>query len=545
MTKSVLAIAAAAAFALAAGNARAVEVQLINLDAGSGTGLDDPAPRAPQGGNPGVTLGEQRRIVYQFAADLWSAVLRGNVPVRVTATFVPQTCTATSAVLGSAGATRVFRDFAGAVPATWYSAAATKGITGVDVTAALNPNNDVASQFNSLIGTDPNCLGGRSWYYGLDGNTPPGDINFLNVVTHEIGHGLGFQGFESLASGAFFAGFPSIYGRFAFDNVIGASIANLPTNLDRALAMRRDGALVWAGPNVTAQVPLRLDNRVEVRANAPAAVAGFYARENAAFGPAAVPSNFGGNVALVDDGTGATASLGCNALVNAAAIAGRIALVDRGVCGFTQKVLNAQAAGATGVMIANNAPGLIVAGPTGAPGITIPVLMVEQATGAAFKANLAGLNVSLATNTTRYVGADNANRAQLFAPAVAQSGSSYSHFDTRHVPNALMEPSITTTLRANLNLDLTPALFADQGYGIETGGARIGGCDTTIPVFEVGGAIVGASVIANSKLCAAGASNRGQYQSCIVAYGNSLKDAGLISGRQKGKLSSCAATSGP
>ena len=49
--------------------------------------------------------------------------------------------------------------------------------------------------------------------------------------------------------------------------------------------------------------------------------------------------------------------MAARALTNAAAIAGKIALVDRGICGFTIKVKNAQNAGAIGVVVANNVGG--------------------------------------------------------------------------------------------------------------------------------------------------------------------------------------------
>ena len=68
-TLRLLALALSAAFV---GQAAAVDVQLTNFDVGTGIGLDDPTPRSPLGGNPGTTLGEQRQIAYQFAADLWS-----------------------------------------------------------------------------------------------------------------------------------------------------------------------------------------------------------------------------------------------------------------------------------------------------------------------------------------------------------------------------------------------------------------------------------------------------------------------------------------
>ena len=33
-----------------------------------------------------------------------------------------------------------------------------------------------------------------TWYFGTDGNTPPGQYDFVSVVLHELGHGFGFAG---------------------------------------------------------------------------------------------------------------------------------------------------------------------------------------------------------------------------------------------------------------------------------------------------------------------------------------------------------------
>ena len=69
----------------------------------------------------------------------------------------------------------------------------------------------------------------------------------------------------------------------------------------------------------------------------------------------------------------------CGPLTNA--FEGRIAFIQRGVCAFTDKVLNAQAAGASAVVVFNNAPGdPIVMGGSGA-GITIPGMMISLTDG--------------------------------------------------------------------------------------------------------------------------------------------------------------------
>ena len=89
-----------------------------------------------------------------------------------------------------------------------------------------------------------------------------------------------------------------------------------------------------------------------------------------------------GDIFLVNDGSvegeGGTVTDACQPLLGFPA--GSIALVDRGTCGFTQKVSNAQAAGATAVIVANNVAG--VPGTMGGtdPTITIPSVMVSQAT---------------------------------------------------------------------------------------------------------------------------------------------------------------------
>ena len=86
---------------------------------------------------------------------------------------------------------------------------------------------------------------------------------------------------------------------------------------------------------------------------------------------------------LVDDGSAAD-SLGCGTLVNGAQLAGKIAVVYRGTCQFGAKAKNAQNAGAIGIIIINNVGGAPVGMAPGDSGanVTIPVVMVSQATGA-------------------------------------------------------------------------------------------------------------------------------------------------------------------
>ena len=136
----------------------------------------------------------------------------------------------------------------------------------------------------------------------------------------------------------------------------------------------------------------------------PAAVAGEYAAQSALFGPPLTTPVVGELVAALDapDASGSVASTfdGCTALTNAAAVSGKIALINRGTCEFSTKVLNAQLAGAIGAVIANNtATGLPGMGPgVDAPKVTIPSIGVQQSTGTSLRAQLAAsavVNVTL------------------------------------------------------------------------------------------------------------------------------------------------------
>src|SRR4249919_673055 len=332
-------IASALALALAvASQAQAADLVPVNFD-GPGEGYNDPTAATPVGGNPGTTIGEQRQIVAQFAADLWGAVLQSNQPVYIGAQFNPLGAN----VLGSAGASSVFSDFPNAgVANTWYSGALADAIAGED----LNPGfTDIGSQFSSDF----------TFYYGLDGNTPAGQISFLDVVMHEFGHGLGFQNFENESSGTFLAGVQDIYSTFTFDNSTGKRWTQM-TVAERAASGINYGKVVFDGASATHSTQLVLGPRTGFNITAPAAIAGDYPYGTASFGAVPSPANFSGTVVVAQDDAnagGPTTTDGCTAITNVAAVAGHNALMDRGTCGFAVKAKNAQDAGATGVIIGN------------------------------------------------------------------------------------------------------------------------------------------------------------------------------------------------
>ena len=444
--------------ALAAAPSLAATITIINND-GAGEGFNDPTAVAPVGGNPGVTLGQQRLNVFQRAASIWGSILPSNITILVNATFDPLTpCSATSGVLGSAGPAYIAANFPGAPFAnTEYAAPLADKLANMDLSAG---SSDINAQFNSDV-DNATCLGTANWYYGFDGNEGT-NIELLPVVLHEIGHGLGFSSFVTLSTGAFSGGLPSIYSRFILDTSTGLHW-NAMTNAQRLTSETNTGHVVWDGPATVSDVPNVLAHNALVRVNTPAAIAGEYAAVHAIAGqPLANPGVTAG-VVLAQDGVG-TGTDACEALTNAAAMSGKIALVDRGNCTFVVKALNAQNAGAVGIIVVNNAAGLPPDPMAGMDqNVIIPMTGISQADGATLKGQLgAGLNATLHVDPVLFTGADASNRLLLFAPNPAQQGSSISHWDVSAVPNLLMEPNLNTDVQAVV--DITRQAMRDLGW---------------------------------------------------------------------------------
>ncbi|PZF81191.1 hypothetical protein C1I92_22350 [Jiangella anatolica] len=145
--------------------------------------------------------------------------------------------------------------------------------------------------------------------------------------------------------------------------------------------------------------------------DAPSTGAGEYEAVAAGFGQAPAAAGIPGTLARVADGTGDPAD-GCEALVGFPA--GSIAVVDRGTCGYTVKVLNAQAAGAIAVVVVNNVPGDPVTMTGTAPANTIPSVMISMEAGAVVKPGLPAAG--------RVHGAPNENRVGVDSLAWGHEG---------------------------------------------------------------------------------------------------------------------------
>ena len=476
-------------------SASAANIIIVNGNA-AGVGFNDATPAAPVGGNPGTTLGQQRLNAFALAASIWGAQLQSAADIRIFARMTPLSCSATSAVLGSAGPRFVFRDFPGALEAGhWYHIALANKLAGTDlVTAAEDPSGlggaEISANFNSNLGK-PGCLTGSPFYLGLD-NNHGNLIDLMTVLLHEFSHGLGFSTVTSGFSGNQLAGFPSIYDKFAFDNTLGKTWDQM-TPVERRFSALNSRNLVWNGANVTLSAPLVLvagTPELEIKSG-PAR--GTYMVGTASFGPALTNNGVHKKIGQVVDQPAGT-GLACTPLdaVNAKAVKRRIALIDRGACGFVVKVKNAQDAGARAVIIVDNVPGTPPAGLGGAdPTITIPSIRISLADGNTIKAAIAALAAAsrkgpddgdddeandgergdgvaawMHLDRDQLAGADKLGRVMLYTPNPFQGGSSVSHWDTSAFKNLLMEPAINGDLTHNVTPpdDLTKPFFKDIGW---------------------------------------------------------------------------------
>jgi hypothetical protein len=366
----------------------------IRVVDGDDVGFNDPMVVAAAPDNPGGTvLGEQRLAAFRWAARRWEASLGSGVEINIETSFEELDCgpePEDGAVLASAGADFLFHDFPNAPREdTWYHGALAESLANENLSNTWDgyppDDGDLVVYFNRQI--DEGCLSETyRYYYGLDGNTPPGQIAFAMVALHEMGHGLGFANFVSIASGGMPESRPDIYTVFTYDKDLQLHWDVMSSAERRASAVNTN-RVIWDGPNTTGATFDYLDPAPVFTVRWPSFAAGSYEVQRSQFGPAIGEVGVTADLALVDDGS-ENPTLGCGAPVNGGEIAGKIAVVDRGECFFTDKVKNAQNVGAVAVIVVNNvSPGLPPMGGDD-PTVTIPSVGISQADGELIKSAL-------------------------------------------------------------------------------------------------------------------------------------------------------------
>ena len=117
----------------------------------------------------------EARAAFQRAVDIWSSLLITTVPIEIEASFT--TFEEEKDFLGLAGPSNFFFN---KITELFYPVALFNQFVGRDYDPG-EPDLEVSMSDSS------------NWYYGLDGNPGENQFDFVSVVLHEIGHGLGFS----------------------------------------------------------------------------------------------------------------------------------------------------------------------------------------------------------------------------------------------------------------------------------------------------------------------------------------------------------------
>ncbi|MEY2793294.1 MAG: hypothetical protein RJA76_1286, partial [Bacteroidota bacterium] len=118
--------------------------------------------------------------IFEKAGSIWEKVFTTDQTINVQVYWTPLA----SNVLGSAGASNYYANFPGAAKLnTFYPIALAEKIAHKNYNGS---EPDIVARFNSDF---------ANWYKSLDGLPKVGkEYDFLSVVLHELGHGLGFIG---------------------------------------------------------------------------------------------------------------------------------------------------------------------------------------------------------------------------------------------------------------------------------------------------------------------------------------------------------------
>lgn len=119
------------------------------------------------------------QVAFQQAVDIWETIISSPVPIKVQANW----SALGSGVLGSAIYWSAFANFDGAQKQNvFYPVALAEKMAGKELNDA--GDFEIFANFSSNM----------NWYFDASGTPAANQFDFITVVMHEIGHGLGFSG---------------------------------------------------------------------------------------------------------------------------------------------------------------------------------------------------------------------------------------------------------------------------------------------------------------------------------------------------------------
>jgi hypothetical protein len=126
------------------------------------------------------------KTAFEYAVNIWEHIIESDIPIYIEARWqtISDEDGNANTILGQAGPTDYYANFEYAPRKNrYYPICVVEKITKSEISGSSSP--DIDATFNK----------GIKWYFGTDGKTPDLLYDFVTVVLHEIGHGLGFTGF--------------------------------------------------------------------------------------------------------------------------------------------------------------------------------------------------------------------------------------------------------------------------------------------------------------------------------------------------------------
>jgi len=183
---------------------------------------------------------ETAETAFSYAVQIWANSIVSSQTIKINADFAPLG----AGILGGAGADLYYF------------------ITGPNIPAnTLFPSalaDALLDQDNNTSGTDINATFSSTFpfYFGTDGNTPTGQYDFVSVVLHEIGHGLGIAGFGRQENGLGALRVSTLYSGIwdqYIENGSNTSVLNYADPSIALLGQFTGGNLFSNGPETTVQ----------------------------------------------------------------------------------------------------------------------------------------------------------------------------------------------------------------------------------------------------------------------------------------------------
>lgn len=439
-----------------------VEARAIIKSTNRGAGFDDATEVAPVGGNAGTTLGEQRRLALEHTFELWGAQLDSAVPIVVDVNFDAMGCTDRGMVLAAAGAVDVSTgiDAPHADPRLYYPSALANSLVGRD----LEPDYpDIQVRINSSVDDGCRSLAG-GFYYGFD--RKPGDANdFVEVLLHELAHGLGFASFVDPETGALLALGIDVFSAQLHDLDANMSWANM-TREQRRQSAQNVRRMVWRGANAARAVPALLAR------GQPSLT---FDRTIARFSGFVSDTDFGLNPALAPASGAVVLARNCTPSLPVSPGKPWVGLFP--ACSATRAARAALEAGAVGALLVGNsqyeAPPMPLEAADASRAVSLPVLMLSESDARDIQVALSEgeLQATLGGDANRYLGASADARPLMFASQPVSAGSSVSHLEPSMRPNQLMEP--VSTPAPSHDLTLARAMLMDLGWSARCGDGQL------------------------------------------------------------------------